>query len=467
MLIQPKQANLPTRSVADLTALAALSVAGWEGSGICYVQDLRDYFVLGTLVAAVPFEIVTAAGGLYSWVRSGAGSAAWDATVNWSVDAASGDDGDDGATALTALATLEELMRRTYRPESPRATGFNVYVGPGGAGTANTKWVQNVDVEFFGEETGAAPAYAEITAVTSFSRTGAYVPQSVTAAIAWTAGSLLRVRNSVGVSQSRGWMTRTGGAGVGITKLFTAGLAFTDPTIGPPADEIGEFVLPTVRGQFTCLSGSYLGFYSCYVNAEFHACEGTYFDACRMLADFYNCDGMALQECYIDALIVKGTDGASLSACVIKGLVRLWASRMNVSNDTSVVGDIAGTSCGFKVYSGSKLSLYGVGVEFYNSATGVEILESAGAVDCYFTPLGAAPGTGYVYGASNGVVMDISKTNASITYNNKAALVAAATTAEWRHMDGAGTGAQTSGAFAALPSALAIAAAMTGIFPSN
>jgi hypothetical protein len=458
-----------TLSVATISDLAAIDdLALLDGTQV-YVQSLRDVFFLRTeVVAPDGITIVAALSTLKTWFRGNTVSFSWDSTSDWYVDADPlvGDDENDGGTPGTPLATLEELMRRTYRPESPRATGFSVHVGAGGAGTPDTKWVQNVDVEFFGEETEVSP-YVAITAVTAFSRTGAYVPQSVTAAIAWTPENLLRVRDSVGASKLRGWMTRTGGAGVGITKLFTAGLAFTDPTVGPPADEIGEFSLPIVRGQFTALAGAYLGFYTCHVQAAFFGCDNTYLEACYMNADFYQCGETLLQECYIQALILKSSYQTDLQACVIKGLVRLYDSKVLASADTSVVGNNIATNCGFKVYSGGSLRLYGDGIEFYNSAIGIEIPEPSGFVDCNFTPVGAAPGTGYVYGASNDVIMDVSKTGAYITYNNKAALVAAATTAQWRHLAGAGTGAQTSGAFAALPSAAAIITAMTGIFPSN
>ena len=110
MLIQPRQANLPTRSVADLTALAALSVAGWDGSGVCYVETLRCYFFLGALTGALPFEVVTAAGGLYSWYRASAGTA-WTQQITWYVDPAAGDDEGEGDVAAP-IQTVAELSRR-------------------------------------------------------------------------------------------------------------------------------------------------------------------------------------------------------------------------------------------------------------------------------------------------------------------------------------------------------------------
>ena len=111
MLIQPRQANLPTRSVADLPALAALSVAGWGGSGVCYVETLRCYFFLGALTGALPFEVVTAAGGLYSWYRASAGTA-WSTQATWYVDAGAGTDEGLG-TVGDPLETWAEFMRRT------------------------------------------------------------------------------------------------------------------------------------------------------------------------------------------------------------------------------------------------------------------------------------------------------------------------------------------------------------------
>lgn len=421
-----------------------------------FVESLRSYYILRPAAAPDGLMVMTASSGR-SWFRQ-AVPELWSDDVDFYIGGGAGDDENDGLTDLTPIATLDELTRRTYNPTTKRSY-FAVHVVGGTSGT----FTHNADCEWFGVIEEITPL-TEITNVVPFSRSAPYTAQEVTAAISWTPGRLLRYSDDNGVTYDYfGWMTRSGGAGVGVTKTWdTGGTTFSNPTV---AYKVAEYSLPLITGTFISIDSSYLGFYTCSLNV---VCRNpyAYLETCFLSPNsqvgFVNGRGISCWTSYINGATFASchTDGAEatnpndLTACVIVAAVNVFNSDITLKTDTSIVGASARVSLNrfSRGYVRGNVEAYGATIPF--------LINTA---HCSFLFQNTGPEAGTVlYGAQNNNVWNIQTSGSFIQYSSIAALTVTSTVVDWSHSSAGGV--PTSGAFGALPSAASIATGMVGIF---
>lgn len=128
-------------TVANLSALAALSIAGMSEGSLVYVQTLRDYFSLrnATTPSADGITIVAAATGGWTWVRKNTGDSYWQTRTNWYMGSGTttASDENDGQSSTTPLATWQELNRRLAGIYSADMT-IQMQATPGSPGVVST-----------------------------------------------------------------------------------------------------------------------------------------------------------------------------------------------------------------------------------------------------------------------------------------------------------------------------------------
>lgn len=459
-MIARKQLNLLT-FVADVAALAALSVVDLDDGVAVYVETLRSYFTLKTGVVAAPDNItsVSALGGLKGWFRSDDVSYSWDSITTFYIDAILGDDENDGEAPHIGptpysgpIKTLAELTRRTFRPMSPRSAPYILYVVTGaGDGGSTSQLSTNVAVQIRGTKTTAAPGFVAVDAAVA-RVVNPYTSQKTTAAIAWDTGSLVCTSADGGVTiDQRGWKQHDIAVDQAVTNFPN--------TPNPATDTIVQYNLPEIVGAIELFGTASLSMLECSFDGSVTGGDIIGFSRCHFVdVSVLRCPSISLENCYVETAAFNQCDDVNVQGGVFKGVATATYSTIRIEGAAVDSDDLDGDAGFLAGVFGRIVMLQGSGnLEAFQAHAPIRVSESTGSADIRVN------GATWYFGAqvTYGLLIDV--TNAAITYADKNNLVVAATTAEWAHANGAG--GLTTGAFVAnLPSTAQLATHLVGIF---
>jgi hypothetical protein len=108
------------QSVANVTALQALSVTGFQDGYLVYVQSFLDYFEYRSSTSGLTADSITisttSAGGTTRFVRKCLSNIGWQIQSAWFINGSTGNDENNGTASGTPLKTWAEFLRRIGNP---------------------------------------------------------------------------------------------------------------------------------------------------------------------------------------------------------------------------------------------------------------------------------------------------------------------------------------------------------------